>query len=262
MEEISNSENPDGLKESTTCLKVLKIYSVKAELFLLCQKIAQTCQNRAQTSQKTTLFRNSAIIGIISVADAIKPESAEAIRQLHQEGIKVIMLTGDNFNTALSIAKEAGIDEKNIVAEVRPEQKAFKIKDLQKNNTLIGMVGDGINDAPALTVADVGFAIGTGTDIAIEAGDIILSSGSLVGIPKAVTISRETLNTIRQNLFLAFVYNIILIPVAAGILAPFDFFPDFLRQLHPILAAIAMAASSISVVTNSLRLYTKKVNLK
>ncbi len=203
------------------------------------------------------LAETGLILGVISVSDGIKPESSKAVSSLHQEGIRVVMLTGDNLNTAISIAHEAGIDEKNIVAEVKPEQKADKIKELQKeSNQLIGMVGDGINDAPALAVADVGFAIGTGTDIAIEAGDIILSGGSLTGIPKAIAISRDTLSTIRQNLFLAFIYNIILIPVAAGILAPFEIFPDFLRQLHPILAAIAMAASSISVVTNSLRLYT------
>lgn len=213
-----------------------------------------------QRKGKTVLImsENSTITGILSVADAIKPESAQAILELDQEGIKVVMLTGDNLNTAISIAKEAGIDKRNIVAEVKPEEKADKIKELKKKHSLIGMVGDGINDAPALAVADVGFAIGTGTDIAIEAGDIILSSGSLKGIPKAITISRNTINTIRQNLFLAFFYNIILIPVAAGILAPFDFFPNFLRQLHPILAAVAMAASSISVVTNSLRLYKTK----
>ncbi|MBF0257685.1 MAG: copper-translocating P-type ATPase [Desulfamplus sp.] len=213
-----------------------------------------------QRKGRTVLImsENSIITGILSVADAIKPESAQAILELNQEGIKVVMLTGDNLNTAISIAREAGIDKRNIVAEVKPEEKADKIKELKKEHTLIGMVGDGINDAPALAVADVGFAIGTGTDIAIEAGDIILSNGSLKGIPKAITISRNTINTIRQNLFLAFFYNIILIPVAAGILAPFDFFPDFLRELHPILAAVAMAASSISVVSNSLRLYNSK----
>ena len=199
------------------------------------------------------------ILGLVSVADAVKPESAEAIKNLHDERIKVVMLTGDNIQTANAIAKEVNVDQ--VVAEVQPEEKAKQIKVLQENNDLVGMVGDGINDAPALAQADIGMAIGTGTDVAIEAGDVILSSGSLTGIPKAIKISRKTMGTIRQNLFLAFIYNIVLIPVAAGILAPFAVFPDFLRHLNPILAAFAMAASSISVVTNSLRLYNARIEL-
>ena len=165
------------------------------------------------------------------------------------------MLTGDNPQTARTIGREVGVDD--IVADVRPDEKSGKIQDLQDGNKCVGMVGDGINDAPALAQADIGFAIGTGTDVAIETGDIILSSGRLTGIPKAIRISRQTMATIRQNLFFAFFYNIVLIPLAAGVLAPFEAVPDMLRQLHPILAALAMAASSISVVTNSLRLYRK-----
>ncbi len=197
------------------------------------------------------------VLGLISVSDTLKPESAKAIKALHEEKLKVVMLTGDNLQTANAIARQVNVDE--VVAEVKPEEKSEQITRLQQNRDLVGMVGDGINDAPALAQADIGMAIGTGTDVAIETGDVILSSGSLEGIPKAIKISRKTLGTIRQNLFLAFAYNTVLIPVAAGILAPFDMFPEFLRQLHPILAALAMAASSISVVTNSLRLYNAKI---
>ncbi len=193
------------------------------------------------------------MLGIISVSDVLKPDSKQAIASLKKEGLRVIMLTGDNIQTAQAIGRQVGVDE--IVADVRPEEKSGKIEQLQVGKAMVGMVGDGINDAPALARADIGFAIGTGTDVAMETGDVILSSGRLTGIPLAIHISKRTIHTIRQNLFLAFVYNIVLIPVAAGILAPFDMFPDFLRQLHPILAALAMAASSISVVTNSLRLY-------
>jgi Cu+-exporting ATPase len=199
------------------------------------------------------LATDAEILGILSVSDVVKPESKRAIEALHQEQLTVIMLTGDNADTARAIGSQVGVDE--IVADVRPGEKAGKIQELQARGQTVGMVGDGINDAPALARADVGFAIGTGTDVAIETGDVILASGRLTGIPLAIHISRKTLATIRENLFFSFVYNIVLIPLAAGVLAPFDLFPIFLRQLHPMLAALAMAASSVSVVTNSLRLY-------
>jgi Cu+-exporting ATPase len=221
---------------------------------LLTEGVSQqvtSLQNQGKTVM--VLAGESRVLGIISVSDVLKPDSKQAIVALKKEGLRVIMLTGDNLQTAQAIGRQVGVDD--IVADVRPEEKSGKIEQLQAGKAMVGMVGDGINDAPALARSDIGFAIGTGTDVAMETGDVILSSGRLTGIPLAIHISRRTIHTIRQNLFLAFVYNIVLIPVAAGILAPFDMFPDFLRQLHPILAALAMAASSISVVTNSLRLY-------
>ena len=212
-----------------------------------------------QSAGKTVmvLVQGEELSGLIAVSDTLKPESKEAIEELHAQKIKVVMLTGDNLQTAKAIASEVNIDK--IFAEVRPDEKSLKIKELQEMGAKVGMVGDGINDAPALAQADIGLAIGTGTDVAIETGDVIISSGSLKGVPRAIRISRATMRTVKQNLFLAFFYNVALIPVAAGILAPFDFFPVFLRQLHPILAALAMASSSISVVTNSLRLYNAKI---
>jgi Cu+-exporting ATPase len=167
------------------------------------------------------------------------------------------MLTGDNLETARNIAARIGIDR--LFAEVRPDEKAAKIKELQTAGEKVGMAGDGINDAPALAQADVGLAIGTGTDVAIESAGVILSSGSLYGIPRAIRLSRATLRTIIENLFWAFGYNVVLVPVAAGALNPIESLPTMLRQLHPILAALAMAFSSISVVSNSLRLYRKKL---
>ena len=196
--------------------------------------------------------------GLVAVSDTLKPESASAIQELHRQHLKVIMLTGDNRMTAESIARQVDID--SVDAEVRPEGKSSVVKAWQEKGEKVGMVGDGINDAPALAQADVGFAIGTGTDVAIETADVILSSGSLSGISRAIQLSRLTMKTIRQNLFWAFFYNIVLIPVAAGVLYPFESFPAMLRQLHPILAALAMAFSSISVVLNSLRLYHAKIN--
>lgn len=195
--------------------------------------------------------------GLIAVADTLKPESGAAIQRLHEAGLSVMMVTGDNEKTARAIADSIGIDE--VLAEVRPEEKAAKVKQVQADKRKVGMVGDGINDAPALAQADVGFAIGTGTDVAIETGEVILSSGSLLGVARALEISRTTMRTVRQNLFWAFCYNIILIPIAAGVLEPFSGVPLLLRQLHPMLAALAMSLSSISVVTNSLFLYRAKI---
>ncbi|MCP4745791.1 MAG: copper-translocating P-type ATPase [Desulfobacteraceae bacterium] len=196
------------------------------------------------------------IRALIAVSDTLKPDSREAIADLHRKGLQVAMLTGDNLETARSIADQVNIEE--IYAGVQPDEKAAKVGEIQKQGRLVAMVGDGINDAPALAQADVGIAIGTGADVAIETGDVILAGESLGGIAKAFTVSRQTMAAIRQNLFLAFIYNIILIPVAAGVLAPLEFVPGMLRQLHPILAALAMAISSISVVSNSLRLYRAK----
>jgi len=212
-----------------------------------------------QSQGKTVmvLVREDKLCGLVAVSDTLKPESKEAVEQLHAQHLKVVMLTGDNLQTARAIASAVNIDD--IFAEVRPEEKSLKIKELQENGKKVGMVGDGINDAPALAQADIGMAIGTGTDVAIETGDVILSGGSLTGVSRAIRLSRATMATIRQNLFFAFIYNIVLIPVAAGVLAPFDSVPSFLKQLHPILAALAMSFSSISVVSNSLRLYRAKI---
>lgn len=212
-----------------------------------------------QSEGKTVMIvaQEKNLYGLISVADQVKPEAAEAISQLQKQGLQIFMLTGDNLMTARTIASKVNIS--NVFAEVKPDEKSLRVKDLQQNNKKVGMVGDGINDAPALAQADIGIAIGTGTDVAIETADIILSSGNLLGAAKAIKLSKATMNTIKQNLFWAFFYNIILIPVAAGILQPFEFFPDSLRQLHPIFAAGAMAFSSISVVGNSLRLQRARI---
>jgi Cu+-exporting ATPase len=213
-------------------------------------------QNEGKTVMMVTLDHEAA--GLIAVADTLKPESRDAISELHKQRLKIVMLTGDNAQTAQAIASQVNIDE--VFAEVVPEEKISKIKELQDGGKKVGMVGDGINDAPALAQADVGMAIGTGTDVAIETGDIIFVSGSLKGVSRAVQLSRMTMRTIKQNLFWAFFYNIVLIPLAAGAFYSFGFLPLFLRHLHPMLAALAMAMSSITVVSNSLRLNRAKID--
>ena len=207
-------------------------------------------QAEAKTAVVVAVDREAA--GVLGVADTLKEGSAEAVAQLHALGLEAVMLTGDNRRTAEAIATQVGIDR--VVAEVLPADKAAQVKRLQSEGRLVGMVGDGINDAPALAQADVGIALGTGTDVAMETADVTLMRGDLRSVPQALALSQATMRTIKQNLFWAFFYNVILIPVAAGALYPLPWVPNILRQLHPVLAAFAMAFSSITVVSNSLRL--------
>ncbi len=201
----------------------------------------------AQAKTPVCLAVNGEAVALMTIADPIKADSKQAIAQMQQRGLKVVLLTGDNKITAQAVAKAVGVDD--VIAEVMPDEKAEKIMQLQRAGNRVGMVGDGINDAPALAGADVGFAIGTGTDVAIESADITLMRGSLHGVVDAIIISRATVKNIKQNLFGAFIYNTVGIPVAAGIL-----YPLMGLLLNPMIAGAAMAMSSVTVVSNANRL--------
>ncbi len=187
------------------------------------------------------------LVGLLGVADPIKETTPAALAALHKDGIQLVMLSGDSRTTAQSVADKLGIDQ--VIAEVLPDQKASAIKELQEKGQIVAMAGDGINDAPALAQANVGIAMGTGTDVAMESAGITLIKGDLQGIVRARRLSQATMNNIRQNLFFAFIYNSLGVPVAAGILYPF-----FGLLLSPIIAAAAMSLSSVSVISNALRL--------
>jgi Cu+-exporting ATPase len=196
---------------------------------------------------------NGSLAGIIAVADTVKPTSIQAIRQFHTEGLRVVMLTGDNERTARAIARQIGVDD--VIAGVLPAGKVDAINRLQAEQRIVAMVGDGVNDAPALAQAEVGITMASGSDVAMEAGDVTLMRSELTGVAAAIALSRGTMRVIRQNLFWAFIYNVIGIPLAAGVL-----YPVFGLLLSPVIASAAMALSSFSVVTNSLRLRGLKLS--
>jgi Cu+-exporting ATPase len=209
------------------------------------QERAEVLRRLGQTVMFVTV--ENEILGLIAVADPLKPSTPEAINHLHAEGIRIVMLTGDNEATARAVANQLDLDD--VFAEVLPQQKREIVKRLQNEGHQVAMAGDGINDAPALAQADVGIAMGTGTDVAMESGAVTLVKGDLRGIVRAIRLSRATMKNIKQNLFFAFVYNALGIPIAAGVLYPF-----FGVLLSPMIAAAAMSFSSVSVIANSLRL--------
>lgn len=236
-----------GIEAELNGLRIL----IGSALFLNSRGVEtdQTAAHQLADDGKTPIFVavNGSFGGIIAISDPVKEGSQAAIQKLHALGLEVIMLTGDNSRTASAIARQVGVDR--VLAEVLPQGKGEEIKKLQAQRKVVAMVGDGINDAPALAQADVGIAMGTGTDVAMEAADITLVRGDLNGVVSSIALSRATIANIKQNLFFAFIYNILGIPLAAGVLFPFTGW-----LLSPIIASLAMALSSVSVVTNALRL--------
>ncbi len=211
------------------------------------QEHLETLEQQGKTVMLVAI--DGTMAGLVAVADTVKVGSAQAVQQLHVQGLSVWMITGDNRRTAQAIAAQVGIPAEQVLAEVLPEDKANQVKRLQAQGLVVAFAGDGINDAPAVVQADAGIAMGTGTDIAMEASDITLVKGNLKSVATALALSRATLRIIKQNLFWAFAYNVVLIPTA--ILSPLI---PFLRDQAPIFAAAAMALSSVTVVSNSLRL--------
>jgi Cu+-exporting ATPase len=232
----------DGKEVVLGTQALLKEKNIDAENFL---DKAETLRKKGQTAMFVAV--NGQTAGLLAVADPIKETTPEAIRQLHQSGIRIVMLTGDNLTTAKAVAELLNIDE--VRAEVLPQDKAAKVKELQEAGRFVAMAGDGINDAPALAQAHVGIAMGTGTDVAMESAGVTLVKGDLRGIVRARQLSRATMRNIRQNLFFAFCYNALGVPIAAGVL-----YPVFDLLLSPMIAAAAMSFSSVSVVSNALRL--------
>jgi Cu+-exporting ATPase len=213
---------------------------------------AEAERQRGEGATVINMAVNRQLAGIMAIADPVKSSTPEALRDLASDGVKVIMLTGDNRTTALAVARQLGIAD--VEAEVLPDQKSAVVARLQKQGRIVAMAGDGVNDAPALATAEVGMAMGTGTDVAMESAGVTLLKGDLTGIVRARRLSRATMRNIRQNLFFAFAYNAAGIPIAAGVL-----YPTFGLLLSPIVAAAAMALSSVSVVGNALRLRTARI---
>jgi Cu+-exporting ATPase len=214
--------------------------------------------DRLQAQARTVVLVSigKELAGLLAIADPIKPTSADAVRELHRLGLRVVMLTGDNERTAKAVAKQLGIRE--VEAGVSPKRKHERVTALKDAGRRIAMAGDGINDAPALAAADVGIAMGTGTDVAIQSSDVTLVHGDLRGVVRAIQLSRKTMRNIRQNLFFAFIYNLLGVPVAAGVLVPIF---GMLALLNPMIAAAAMSFSSVSVIANALRLRSTALNV-
>jgi Cu+-exporting ATPase len=232
----------DGRQAAVGNLRHLEALAIDARPLL---QRAEDLRRNGQTVMFVAVDGKPA--GLLGVADPIKTSAPEAIDALHREGTRIVMLTGDNRTTAEAVARAVGIDR--VEADVLPEHKASVVRELQQRGERVAMAGDGINDAPALAQADAGIAMGTGTDVAIESADVTLVKGDLRGIVRARRLSRTTMRNIRQNLFFAFVYNVLGVPVAAGVL-----YPAFGVLLSPIIASAAMTFSSVSVIANALRL--------